>query len=365
MRILNFFSSLILFILKKFSVVASGYKKENGYSNTFNDRIKKLEDNFNYWDDEKDREIKHIKISKEIKNIIYQEENHQYSEKILLFKRSGFTNFEDLNLNNDEIQEIYKYINDKRIYLNHTVPFSKYSTKNFKIAKFFSRYGSYSLFDILNCNKIFEIINNNKLYNFVSEYFGCPATISNVNLYWTFPKIGDQYLRTRVSRFHRDVEDYKTAILFINLTDTKEDDGAHAYIEGSNNKDFLDQNLTIQELNEFKKKINEKKNLPDGYYNADEFINFKFGKKAKIFYGKKGSAIVTDNFGLHRAISPKSKPRLVLWLTFSLTQSSNINSFKLSKIYPQERYPYSQIRSKLKKNLITQNLYKNLVNFDL
>ena len=90
-------------------------------------------------------------------------------------------------------------------------PLAMGATKNFEIAKLFSRYGSYNLEDILNCNELFNIITNKKLHSFISDYFECCATISNVNLYWTFPKFGDKLLRSRVSRYHRDLEDYKTA----------------------------------------------------------------------------------------------------------------------------------------------------------
>ena len=88
-------------------------------------------------------------------------------------------------------------------------------------------------------------------------------------------------------------------------------------------------------------------------------------KNPNFFFGNKGQAIIADNYGLHRAISPQKKPRLIFWLTFSLTQSSNMNNLKLSKISPQLRFPFSKINYKLNKNNITQNLFKNLINFNL
>ena len=86
------------------------------------------------------------------------------------------------------LEEIFRYLDKKKIYLNHTVPFSKFATKSFKIAKFFSRYGSYNLEDILNCNELFNIITNKKLHSLISDYFECCAT----TLPWTSPLVSNQ-----------------------------------------------------------------------------------------------------------------------------------------------------------------------------
>ena len=299
-----------------------------------------------------------------INRIIPREKSSNYSDKIENLRNDGCINLQEFNLKKKSLEEIFKHLDKKKIYLNHTVPFSKYATKNFKIAKLFSRYGSYNLEDILNCDELFNIITNKKLHSFISDYFECCATISNVNLYWTFPKFGDKFLRSRVSRYHRDLEDFKTAILFINLTDTAEFDGGHSYIKGSHKINFLNENLNKKNVDLLNMNKNKNSYSPDGYEINDKLVNQELEHKLKIFHGPAGQAIITDNYGLHRAIAPQ-KPRLVFWLTFSLTQSSNMISLKKSNILPQSREIYSNFSDKINKDLLSKNIFKNLINFEL
>lgn len=354
----------ILFFLSFIGFVSKGYKTESFYKNIFNSEISKLESDFNFWQNEKEREEKYFLTKNLINSIITKGKPSNYSNKIVSLKNDGCVNFQEFNLNKKSLEEIFRYLDKKKIYLNHTVPFSKFATKSFKIAKFFSRYGSYNLEDILNCNELFNIITNKKLHSLISDYFECCATISNVNLYWTFPKFGDKLLRSRVSRYHRDLEDYKTAILFINLTDTTEFDGGHSYIKGSHKINFLYENLNNKKIDLLNINKNKNANNIDGYEISDELVNNELEHKLKIFHGPAGQAIITDNYGLHRAIAPQ-KPRLVFWLTFSLTQSSNMISLKRSNILPQSRVMYSNFSGKINKDLLNKNIFKNLINFEL
>ena len=357
-RLLN----LLLTFLNMCRIVSNGYEKENFYKNVINEELRKHEENFNFWTNEEDREKKYLLTKNLINKIFSSKENTTSDNKTNLFKDKGCLYFEELNLGNDKILKIHEYIENKKIYLNHIVSFSNFATKNFKLAKFFSKYGSYSLKDILNCKELFEIISDEKLHKFISNYFGCTATISNANLFWTFPKLEDNFINARVSRYHRDLDDFKSATLFINLTDTLLDDGGHAYVEGSHKTNFLKDKLNNNELRNFNKDLNSNTKNIDGYNIPEEIFNNEF--KEKIFYGLKGQAVITDNYGIHRAISPK-KPRLVFWLTFSLTQSNGMNNLKISNILPQKRQSFSNFKNKIENSLLNKNKFKNLINFEL
>ena len=352
----------ILYIFSIFNLVSKGYENENFYKNIVSDELAKHEKNFNFWLNEEDREKKYNYTRDLINKIFPLEEKVKKNNNLNILKEDGCIAIQDLNIDKTTVSEIVYYLENKKIYLNHIVSFSKYSTTNFNFAKFFSKYGSFSLKDILNCKQLFNIISNKNLHKFVSDYFGCKATISNVNLFWTFPKVEDNFIDTRVSKYHRDLDDYKSVTFFLNLTDTTLEDGGHGYIKGSHKINFLKENFNLVNSKKSEKISNYNIKNIDGYNIPQEISNYKLYEK--IFHGPKGKAVITDNFGIHRAISPK-KPRLVFWLTFSLTQSNGHNNLKISNILPQKREAYSKFKGNIENNLLNRNTYKNLINFEI
>ena len=47
-------------------------------------------------------------------------------------------------------------------------------------------------------------------------------------------------------------------------------------------------------------------------------------KKYKIeLFGESGSGFLTDNYGVHRAVAPLTKPRLIFWVSFGLFNNQN------------------------------------------
>ena len=361
-RIRIHLSNILLKFLSLLGVIKTGYDSEIYYNYIGNAEISKLIEKFKFWvdDDERNKYYNYYKniINAEIPKINYLEKNKYYNE----LKKNGCVNLTDFTLSNDDISKIKKYLENKYLHLSHVVPISKYKTKSFFLAKNLSQQASYSLEDILKCKELLKIITNKKIIGLASDYFECTPTIGEINLYWTFPKLEDHYKNFSVRRYHRDVEDYKMLKFFINLTDTNKNDGGLKYIKKSNEINFLRDNLNNKKIYFNEKDIINLNRVPNGLYNVSELVEKNFKDLEIEFYSKKGSLFAVDHYGLHKAIQAK-KPRLVMWITFHLSQFTGRQSYFSQNLKIQKRVPYSLLNNYIENNSTNSFIYKSLINF--
>ena len=156
-RIRYHLTNLILKFLYYLKIVKTGYNSEPNYKFLRNPKIEKLISDFRYWVDDEERHqfynsYKSL-INKEIP-LIENLQKDKYSKELNELKKNGCVQFSDLILSNDEINKIKKYLENKDLYLSHVVPFSKYNTKSFFLAKSLNKQASYSLEDILKCEQL-------------------------------------------------------------------------------------------------------------------------------------------------------------------------------------------------------------------
>jgi hypothetical protein len=154
--------------------------------------------------------------------------------------------------------------------------------------------------DLLGCPHLLEIANDPRILGALQRVFRCAPTISIFEAWWSFagieqPGSGGAY---QDQMYHRDLEDFRFAKLFIYLTDVDDAAGPHVFVRGSHAKPMLMERRPLR----------------------DQEILAAFGEEKVLTYrGKEGTAFLEDTFGVHRGSPPMSKHRLIFSVTYSLT----------------------------------------------
>ncbi len=366
-RIRIHFGNLVFKFLSFLGFVKIGYDSEPNYKFLRNSKIDNLINEFKFWVDDDERQEFYNNSKNLINTEIKKTENlvkNNFSKELRGLKEDGCVKFNNLILSDYEIKNIRKKLDNKYLYLGRVVPFSKYKTKSFFLAKSLTKQASYSLEDILKCEELLKVITNKNIIGLATDYFDCTPTIGEINLYWTFPKIEDRYVNFNVTRFHRDVEDYRNLKFFINLTDTSENDGGLKYIKGSNKVNFLKNNLDKKKIHYNADDVVNLNRVPNGLYNMSEIIEKNFKECEEEFYSKKGGLFAVDHYGLHKAVQSK-KPRLVMWITFHLSQSTGRHHYLKQNLKIQRRIPYSMVSNYIDNTLTNSFIYKSIINFEI
>lgn len=152
----------------------------------------------------------------------------------------------------------------------------------------------------LHCQTVYEIAHDPKLLEVLKGYFGTEPVLYSSSLYWTWPPDSQEKLQQALalkSKFHYDVGDFKTLIVFIYLTDVDEDSGPHTVIAGSHQQ---------------KKPLR----LLTRYLNDREAVA-EFGNRIKVITGQRGTGFFEDLTCYHKH-PVGSKARLMLTICYLL-----------------------------------------------
>jgi hypothetical protein len=314
-----------------------------------------------------ERERIALDIASTIKNAVGPIDLTAQPSALSSLENIGYAQLKDKNLSIEAVDRLTAYLDNQKVYPSHVAHFAihKASTKNEVKAR--EPFGSYDLQTILKAPGIAQILSDKHVLGLISGHFGCLPTISSMNLFWSFtsndgkPK-GPQH-------FHRDVDDYKTCTMFINLTDTKADEGAHCYVEKTHTYDKLKtifndakNNDLPENLNPLQKRLTAADffQLPLNGYSSDKLYNHFFKEQMVNLFGQRGSVIITDNYGIHRGIPSRANDRLILWVSFALTATHT----QSAGVKPQQRVPFSQLKGQVEDNKINRYVLRNVLNFN-
>ncbi len=155
----------------------------------------------------------------------------------------------------------------------------------------------------LTCAAVRRITYDPQIIEVASRYLGAEPILYQTDLYWTHPP-SDELKRMRAvaqkSRFHYDVGDFRSLVIFIYLTDVDEDCGPHIVIEATHHN-----KSAWGLLNRF---LN------------DEAAHKTYGDRIKTITGKRGAGFFEDLTCYHKhAIG--TKKRLMLTITYMLQRS--------------------------------------------
>jgi len=148
--------------------------------------------------------------------------------------------------------------------------------------------------DIVDCPHLVELANRPELLRIAEAFLGCQPTISYMAAWWSYPT---PLAAQQAELFHRDVDDWRFLKLFVYLTDTSADNGAHVYVKRSpHSRELL-------EIRRF----------------SDDEVAATFGKNAiTALPGRAGEGFLENTFGLHRGLPLRSGVRLMFQAVYSL-----------------------------------------------
>ncbi|MBS1790717.1 MAG: hypothetical protein JST85_23570 [Acidobacteria bacterium] len=152
----------------------------------------------------------------------------------------------------------------------------------------------------LHCQTVHDIAHDPKLLAVVKDYFGVEPVLYSSNLYWTWPPNNEQAFQqalARKSKFHYDVGDFSTLIVFIYLTDVDENGGPHIVIRGTHRQ-------------------KKPKQLLSRYLNDREAVA-EFGAQIITITGRRGTGFFEDLTCYHKH-SVGTKARLMLTICYLL-----------------------------------------------
>jgi hypothetical protein len=213
-------------------------------------------------------------------------------------------------LSDQQLAEIHAHLATKRPLLCLDAHMAAESVASLADVPAGSNYACYEYLDLWTSPHILELAAGPRLLDLAQAYLGGVPTLYSINAFWSFP---DRQPHPYSQLFHRDWEDYRSLVAFTLLTpvDTPEE-GAHYYVETSHEVGRFERTLAAQGVG---RGDVETLLLRDGAAIAPVATRL-FEGKARRFDGPAGTSFCGDGYGLHRAVVPRSRPRLLLWFRF-------------------------------------------------
>jgi hypothetical protein len=173
---------------------------------------------------------------------------------------------------------------------------------------------NYKRVDLSTSKAILDLANDPGILRIVQDFLGCKPTISNINMWWS---LRGKNLAKDAQLFHRDVDDIKFCKFFIYLTDVGENDGPHAYVQGSSSTNKLTKIRRYQ----------------------DSEIITAFGQNSIInFTRPKGSCFLVDTYGFHKGTLPVDNDRLLLQIQYSINPIGIENYNPVNHSHKYQKY---------------------------
>ena len=318
------------------------------------------------WKSINEREETAKKISAQIRQIAGDMPSHANADWLGSIQNLGYGRLEHKNLSREKVDKIVAFLNEQKVYPSHVAHFSVEKPNTKDIIKKNHTFGSYDMQTIISAPYVAEMLSDPEAISLIADYFGCLPTISSVNLFWAFASNDGKSRGPQ--RFHRDVDDFKTCTMFINLTDTKEDEGAHCYIEKTHTLERLktifpeSKNDDLEEdLNPYKRRLvpEDLFQLPLNGYGSDKLYQHFLKEHMVNLFGERGMVLITDNYGIHRGVPSKNSDRLILWVSFALTATHT----QSAEVKPQKRIAYARVKDRIPDNKVNRYVLRNVVDF--
>lgn len=214
-----------------------------------------------------------------------------------------------INLNAAQIADIHAHLQPKPLLLTHDAHMATARVASFSEVPDDQNYACYDYLDLWSCPHIIELAASDRVLEVAQGYFGSTPTLYSINAFWSFPhRKPHPYSQV----FHCDWEDYRSLVAFTLLTPVEiPEEGAHYYVETSHEVDKFKETLRAGGISaDITTRLSER-----GEEIAPLAMKL-FEHTARRFDGPAGKSFCVDGYGLHRAVVPQSRPRLLLWMRF-------------------------------------------------
>ena len=319
------------------------------------------------WDNVFQREEIGNTVINSINKILPFSPDEKFSPAIKNLKTKGYANLPEKNFSRDEIEDVLQYLEKKKLFPSPVAHRSLEppSTKNV-LKNGHEPFGSYDIQTILRSSILAKLVGDEDIINLIGTYFGCLPTLCNTNLYWSFLRSNSH--SSGPQHFHRDADDYRIINIYVNLTDSSENDGAYCHIENTHNLKQASKSFNNKRGSTLPDKLNplgrpltpeDLFELPLKGYGFDQLYGHLFKDNIKQIFGPAGTVRCADGYGLHRAIPPTSHDRLLFWMTYSLTRTST----GTIGVPHQKRVPYSKVQQHIKDTSLNKYVLRNTIDF--
>jgi hypothetical protein len=214
-----------------------------------------------------------------------------------------------MGLDATELADVHAHLRSKPLLLAHDAHMGITRVASIDEVPQDQNYACYDYLDLWSSPHIIELAAHDKVLDVAQRYFGCVPTLYSINAFWSFPR-RQPHPYSQV--FHRDWEDYRSLVAFTLLTPVESpEEGAHYYVETSHEVDKFKETLRADGVGlEVTARLSER-----GEEIAPLAMKL-FEHTARRFDGSAGTSFCIDGYGLHRALVPRSRPRLLLWMRF-------------------------------------------------
>lgn len=173
------------------------------------------------------------------------------------------------------------------------------------------------------CAAIGRLIRHPWLHAVASGYFGSPAVILDVRLWWSFPSSAPSRAALKLAgqdTFHFDMTDWKQLKFFFYLTEVGERTGPHRFVRGSHSRRPLSHQVSA-----FTSK-------------TDAEIAAAYGPAViETLTGPAGFGFAEDPFGFHTGAAVREGQRLCLEVSFGITGMLRRRDYGPAQAGPQDR----------------------------
>lgn len=243
-----------------------------------------------------------------------------------------------------ELFDLHVHLNTCQVWNAHVVPHATLPPQPLPVIKAEGQWPafSHSMEDIIRAPHIFECILQG--LDFAWEYFGERPRLYSMNAFWTQPA---QARYEETHEWHRDGDDRKQLCTFIYGTDIWcVADGPHGYqrrthriADGSLDKVFNDAKRPVAGL------------LTEAHSALDRATGYDYlhppESVVETIYGKAGTIFFTDPNGRHVGHRPSTKPRLLIWGRWGVSDPPEAYKWDHLKPVPKEvlgnRYPVDPV----------------------
>jgi len=209
-----------------------------------------------------------------------------------------------------EVGAIHAHLRNKPVLLAHVPGPATEQVASIDLVPPDRNYACYNSLDLWSSPGLIEFATQDRFIDLAQAYLGCTPTMYSLNAFWSFPN-REPHKASQV--FHRDWEDYRSLVIFTQLTPVDlPEDGAHYYVETSHDVAKFEQTLRGQEI---APADIEALSVRDETVIAPLAMTL-FKNTSRRFDGPAGQSFCTDGYGLHRAEVPRTRPRLLLWIRF-------------------------------------------------
>lgn len=207
-----------------------------------------------------------------------------------------------------QIADIHAHLRSKSVLLAHDAHMATARVASLEDVPEEQNYACYDYLDLWSSPHIMELATSEKFLDVAQGYFGCTPTLYSINAFWSIPK-RQPHPYSQV--FHRDWEDYRSLVAFTLLTPVETpEEGAHYYVESSHEVARFKESLRLNGIAADVDALSERGE------NIAPLAMKLFEHRSRRFEGLAGQSFCIDGYGLHRAVVPRSRPRLLLWMRF-------------------------------------------------